>query len=68
MWVIGSANERLRLAGVLTWTGLNRPTRIIWTMPIVSLRSVLLMRAERAACMWRVSTQIAGSPASTKPA
>lgn len=48
--------------------GLNSPTRIIWALPIASLRSVLLMRAERAACMWRVSTQIAGSPASTEPA
>lgn len=47
---------------------LNSPTPITWALPIASLRSVLSMRAERAACMWRVSTEIAGSPASTEPA
>jgi putative transposase len=41
---------------------------LFWAIPRASLRSVLLIRAERAACMWRVSTQIAASPTSTSPA
>lgn len=37
---------------------LNSPTRIIWAIPRASFRSVLLMRAESAACICRVCARM----------
>jgi hypothetical protein len=45
-------------------TALYNPTRIICAMPHASLRSLLLTRADNAAFMCRVSTQMIGKPAS----
>jgi hypothetical protein len=53
--MIPAASTRL-----LTCTGLKSPTRIICAIPQASLRSVLLICAESAAFMCRVSTQITG--------
>ena len=56
------------LARVFTCTGLYSPTRIICAIPRASLRSLLFTCwAFSTAFMWRVSTQITGSPASANP-
>src|SRR5436305_15231411 len=59
-----SSMRRFWLATVFTCTGRYRPTRIICAMPRASLRSLLLICADSAAFICRVSTQITGKPAS----
>lgn len=59
--------QRFWLVSVLTWTGRNRLTRIIWAMPRASMRSDLFGCASRKALVWRVSMQITGRPASARP-
>ena len=44
------------LRSVFVCTGRNRPKRISCAIPRASFRSILLIWAERAAFMWRVST------------
>ena len=61
-WVSNIRSFWLRI--VFTCTGGKSPARIICAIPRASLRSVLLICACNAARMCRVSTQIAGKPAS----
>src|SRR3979409_1798033 len=63
-WRLVSSMRRFWLASVFTCTGRYRPTRIICVMPRASLRSLLLISADSAAFICRVSTQITGKPAS----
>ena len=62
-----SRARRFWLVSVLTCTGRNRLTRIIWAMPRASMRSDLFGCAFKNALVCRVSTQVTGNPASTRP-
>src|SRR5437868_710262 len=60
----GQQHAALLAGHRLTCTGRYRPTRIICAMPRASLRSLLLICADSAAFICRVSTQITGKRAS----